>query len=511
MGVAVFVEAIFNSADFFNGKTPIAVIIVRSEIITVIAVNIEPLAFGDCAGFSEVIKSSADACIAGICFIVVSEAIPCAVDLFPFVFNKFAGYCIVSCAIEFDKAGFIISASADDFSVGEFIFVAFCFNNFAPVENGVTYGTFGASGVTVFNAGCIAVCKCSFRMVMPFFNGIFKVCNGRIEFGFCINTFVRETCNMNILIFGIFNSTFFYLIAYGDLRSTSYCVPLIRSTVSAKSFVPAPCINRKSKKSCFAFCFTVNTGYGDFSSAGKFIKLIFIFESGKNGCVLKSPFGSGVEPEFEVNRFNTFNFIGVKKNVILAAGIKFAVCFYTNRNAGKRNFGSFVSTFDYDLFGKFGIVTLFIRNFKSDVVSSVRKSDCGCGNFACIEFGSNFVTVDINLCGFSIKSGEVGTVGGIFFCISSYSDGVIIKSSAVDCKAFLVLKNKRIGNDGHIAVINCIAVVKGDVIDVESYFFCTNSRGRRQELNESRCIVAIRRTNYVSVCIFIISGRYIFI
>ena len=254
--------------------------------------------------------------------------------------------------------------------------------------------------------------------------------------------------------------------------------------------IPAPCIYGKRSQNSSAGCFCILARNGDLSRAGQFVDRIIDLKSAQNRHVFKSPLGCRVQPYLDRDTVNGFNLIRFEKKVVLRTGFEKAVCKSLPFQADDRiiRAGS-----NNDLARQFGIVALFICNFKRDVMCTVRKNDAACRDFAGGKVSINRLTIHIDLCSCRVKTGIVRAVRSVFCGIGSHADGIEINGVVLDGITVLIIQNQRIGDHGRIAVINNITVVQGNIVNVEGDLFCTGRRGGNDPLDERRRIVCLCR------------------
>ena len=508
MNITIFVKAVLDAINFLDGQAPIAGVVVRTNVISVISINVKPLTLGNRTGFTKVIQSAANHAITGVCLIVISEAIPSLINLNPTVLDEDSVDSIITSAFEDVQAGFIqsVTTMAGQGFANHGIIVTSCFLDSTPIQNGLANGTLGASGVTVGSTSSCEILYRLFGVVMPFADGILQVCNRRIQLGTSVYSNIGEAGNIHIVFLGIFHITVLNLVADGNLRRAAIYLPLILCSGEAKLLIPAPCIHRNGEQGFIAGGVAINASHSDISSAGVLIQGVLHLKAIEHHHMLQSPLGRGVEPQLEVNSRNALNLIGVQKNVILTAGIQQTIILNTHGNTRQGDTGNFGFCVDNDLLGKLGIVTLLIRDLKGNIVGAIGQLNATCRDLACCKLGGNLMTVDVHLGGGFIQAGIVCTAACIFLSACSYGDGIIVQSSSINREAGLVFQNQSIRNDGHITVIYSVTVVKGDIINVESNLFRTGSRRGNNKLNECRGIVRSFLARQISVFILIIGS-----
>ena len=107
VNITILIETVLNTVNFLNGQSPMTRVIIRTNIVAMISVNIKPLTCCNRACFTEIIQSSANHAIAGICFIIISKAIPSLFYLDPTVLNKNAIDSIITSAFKNVQTGSI--------------------------------------------------------------------------------------------------------------------------------------------------------------------------------------------------------------------------------------------------------------------------------------------------------------------------------------------------------------------------------------------------------------------
>ena len=135
---------------------------------------------------------------------------------------------------------------------------------------------------------------------------------------------------------------------------------------------------------------------------------------------------------------------------------------------------------------------------------TIRKNDAACRDLAGCKTRINRLTIHIDLCRCSVKTGIVHAVRSVFRSIGSYTDGIEINGIPLDFITVLIIQNQRIGDYGSIAVIDDITVIQGNIVNIESDFLCTRCGRRNYPLNECRRIVCTCLTNKRTVRISVI-------
>ena len=249
MGIAVFIKSILYTVNFFYGKAPRAKVIIRTDIVSVIAIYVKPLTCSDFARRSKMIKSTADHTVTGICLIVISKAIPSFTNLNPtVVYERTVDY-IITIVVQNNKTcSFVLvtTMTSQSFTNNSVIMTGSLLNC-TPIQDRVASLANSTSGITSLCARSRLVRYSYLSMIVPFYYSLLKVSYRRVKFRSSVHTNVGETGHVHIIFFCVFHITILDLVTYGNLRSAVLAVPLSFSIVASQFLVPAPCIHRNSK------------------------------------------------------------------------------------------------------------------------------------------------------------------------------------------------------------------------------------------------------------------------
>ena len=382
--------------------------------------------------------------------------------------------CIIMASVHFEYAGIYINCAAifvgtNKFSVNNLIIVGYFkfFKNGTPLNYRLASFAVSSVFITCFSSGCFFIKNSKFYIV--------NVIRGRDggKFGCNVDCASKRS---------IINSTINNFAIYVYNRFVAHFSRSIIGIGNIVVTVKSPNTNRNAYESAFS-CFIGSVRFNCYSKKfGNFVVIKSCFKAVCNNRTFGFP-SVGV---IELKLCN--NFVCVCKVCNIDIYIVDGLClgsFLGIVMTGKFNN---CITCNSKSSGKSCRVTEFIFNFKSYSMNTGIKNISLLGtNSARVTCCSrNFYAIDKDFSGFDIKSFVIANISKESYCT------IFMNNTTINCCAILKFYSSiylntifRIRDNRSNSVVNCRAVVKSDIVDIESdnisgigFYISTDERRR---------------------------------